>query len=122
MPKSKWYDDKVNKKVEKVIESKLILVGEYVRGQVAILAPKVTGNLRASYVWVTAKQAGKPGGAARKKTTLPKPTDNLSVRIGTNVDYAIPVEFGTNKRQAKPHLRPGLQISKKAIKKLMELQ
>lgn len=118
--RNKWYTEKVQNKIERIIESRLILVGEYVRGQVSILAPKKTGNLRASYVWVTNKKSGKVGSAAKKKKTLQNP-NKLSVRIGTNVDYAIPIEFGTNKRRRWAPLRLGLKISRHEIKKIMKL-
>lgn len=39
-------------------------------------------------------------------------------RVGTNVDYAIHVEFGTSSNQAQPYLRPAVE---KAINELDDI-
>lgn len=40
-----------------------------------------------------------------------KPTQ-VNLRVGTNVEYAPYVEFGTNKQTAKPYLRPAYDENK----------
>lgn len=55
------------------------------------LCPVDTGRLRASIT-----------------NALEKDTEGLSAVIGTNVDYAVPVEFGTSRTPAQPFLRPAL--------------
>jgi HK97 gp10 family phage protein len=52
--------------------------------------PVRTGNLRASY---------------RSEITVQK-SDYAESDTGTNVEYAPPVEFGTEFQEAQPHLRP----------------
>jgi HK97 gp10 family phage protein len=59
--------------------------------------PVDTGNLRRSYV--TQPQSS--------------PADKTQVfLVGTNVNYAMFVEFGTSKMQAQPHLGPALAKAK----------
>lgn len=50
-----------------------------------------TGRLRASYAWRTGKDAGGP-----------------FVEVGSNVEYAPFLEFGTRRMAARPHLRPAV--------------
>jgi len=38
--------------------------------------------------------------------------DRAQIRIGTNVEYATWIEFGTSKRAAKPYLRPAFDTKK----------
>lgn len=45
----------------------------------------------------------------RLRNSITHTTDIKDVYIGTNVEYAPFVEFGTSKRKAKPFLRPAAQ-------------
>lgn len=61
-----------------------------------ILCPYRTGNLRRSI-----------------HTEIEEEADKFIVaEIGTNVEYAKPVEFGTGRRKAKPYLRPAFDNNK----------
>ncbi|GCE49197.1 HK97 gp10 family phage protein [Thermosporothrix hazakensis] len=42
-------------------------------------------------------------------------TDRYEVLVGTNVEYAPYVEFGTRKMQAQPYLLPAFEISRKGL-------
>ena len=118
---NKWNTKGVLSEIERITENNLILVGEYVAGQTKLLTPVITGNLRDSYTYVTSKKRGKVGPAANDDNTLSKPK-KLSVKIGTNVEYAIHVEFGTGKRKARRQGQLGLEYSKPAIKKLLAIR
>jgi HK97 gp10 family phage protein len=60
------------------------------------LAPVDTGRLRSSI-----------------SRELGEDTDGLVARVGTNVDYAPHVEFGTIRMRAQPYLRPALSAAKR---------
>jgi HK97 gp10 family phage protein len=57
--------------------------------------PVDTGNLRRSYA-----------------TQLARPEDRPNATVGTNVDYAMFVEFGTSRGRAQPHLGPALESAR----------
>lgn len=59
------------------------------------LCPVDTGRLRSSIAW-----------------RLDKDAVGLSVQIGTNVDYAAAVEFGTLRQHPQPYLRPALEAAR----------
>lgn len=40
-------------------------------------------------------------------------------RVGTNITYAIPLEFGTSKMAARPFMRPGLERNKERVARIM---
>ena len=54
---------------------------------------------------------GKKGKKGKGRYTGKAPDDRdgeMSVYVGTNVEYAVPVELGTSKMPAKPFLKPGV--------------
>ena len=96
----KWNDKNIVKHFERKIADKLELVGEYVGGAAKLRCPVDTGNLRDSINHKVNKQ-------------------ELSVRIGTPVEYAPWIELGTKNTSAQPFLRPALLESKSEIKQIL---
>lgn len=70
------------------IERALEAIGLQAEGNVAMLAPVDTGRLRGS---------------------ITHEVEGDTVYIGTNVEYAPYVEYGTSKTKAQPFLKPGIQ-------------
>ncbi len=118
----KWNAKDVIAKKERQLIDKLTIAGEFVVGAAKIKCPVDTSNLMRS---ITKKVDKK----------------NLSVRIGTNVEYAKYVEFGTGEQtskrgfkglgnfssswkhgmKAQPYLRPALYESIPAIRRIMRI-
>lgn len=48
-----------------------------------------------------------------------KTKNEIIGRVGSNVEYAIPQEYGTSKMSAHPYLRPALEKNKGKIKQLL---
>lgn len=72
--------------------------GIFVEGETINRAPVYTGRLRDSYTHeVNANE----------------------VIIGTNVEYAPHVEFGTSRQEAQPHLRPSITENQDRIQQLI---
>ena len=88
------------KKIEKSLINKLILIGEFVEGEAKLRCPVDTGNLRDSI-----------------KYSIDE--NEPAVLIGTNVEYAPYVEFGTVKMQAQPYLRPAVIENREQIMKIL---
>lgn len=72
-------------------EQDLVRVGLDVQNRARSLCPVDTGRLRSSIQMVKGKDR-----------------DGVYVEIGTNVEYAVFVEFGTSRAHAQPFLRPAL--------------
>lgn len=95
----KWYGDKVMKALENANEAGLQAVAIDIEGQAKLLTPVDTGRLRQSisYATNTHKRIRKDG-----VTSSPKKCEAV---IGTAVEYAAHVEFGTRRMQAQSFLR-----------------
>jgi len=91
------------------LERALVAGGLPILNLVKEHCPWITGNLRRSYH--IGGHVGESGGLER--TTGTDIGGNVASRthaeiaIGTNVEYAPPVEYGSGNRPAKPHLRRG---------------
>lgn len=92
---------KINKKVKTDIEEALTNSALIVERDAKINAPVDTGRLRSS---ITHKENDYG-------------SDNPSVEIGTNVQYAEAVEYGTSKQSAQPFLFPAYSGNKQRILK-----
>lgn len=104
----------------------LTMCGMVIERAAKQLAPADTGLLRNS---ITGALAGKKPAAKLYKADKPKngviqtgeysgtaPNDDeLSVYIGTNVEYAPYVELGTSRQEAQPFLKPAATDSKSAL-------
>lgn len=100
--KVKWYGDKLIKEVGlkcfQDIEKACLLVEGDSKRMVAV----DTGRLRASITHEVEKKG-----------------DEVTGRVGTNIEYGIYQEYGTSKMSASPFLRPSLEKNKGNIKRLL---
>lgn len=91
--------EKVASELESAIRRGLEAIGLVAEGHAKKAAPVDTGNLRNS---ITHAVEGK------------------AAYIGTNVEYAPPVELGTSKMAARPYLKPAATEHSAEYKRLME--
>jgi phage gpG-like protein len=121
----KWNGEEVKIMGKKVINKSIYEIGLIVEGQAKLLAPKNWGYLAAS---ITTQAIDKgtepesPGKYAEKKKGLDpgmpvnmkikKPNDVNEVLIGTPVEYGPYQEFGTIRMDARPFLRPSLDLAR----------
>lgn len=97
---------KVNSNVGDVIAAKdeavaaaLEAIGLQAEGDVALLAPVDTGRLRAS---------------------ITHEVDGDAVNVGTDVEYASYVEYGTSKTKAQPFLEPAITENMDSYQQIAE--
>lgn len=116
-----WKGDKVLAAMEQAKAKALLGAAVIVHGQAVELAAVDTGNLKNSLSWTT---GGKVGGLNSVGGTPASPGDGVNASqdedtayIGTNVEYAPHVEFGTSKAAAQPYLRPALDVMEADVKR-----
>ncbi len=92
---------KISQTATNEIEQALVNSALFVERDAKIKAPIDTGRLKSSLSHKTENFG----------------TDNPVVTVGTNVEYAPYVEFGTSRQSAKPYLYPALIENKAKILK-----
>ena len=114
--KNNWKDKKVMAFIKKKAVDKVKLASEFVEGQAKLLCTAVdTGNLRASINHKVRTKGNEVIG-----------------KVGTNVEYAPYIEFGTGEKaengqgrkdwkgmKPQPFLRPAIDTNKNSIKKIL---
>ena len=100
MKNYEWYGDKYIKSVNDAKRMGLTGAAMVVQGAAIALSPVKTGNLRGSISF--------------------KVESEDEARVGTNVEYAPYVEYGTKKMSAQPYLRPALDNNKSAIENMIK--
>lgn len=122
--KFKWHGKKVMSVTDQAKIKALTAGALVVHGAAVNLSAIDTGNLRGSISYtvdnaVYGQDSG--GGKAASKDQYIKPTsDKDAAYIGTNVEYAPFLEFGTSKMDAQPFLRPALDNNKAKVARLMK--
>ncbi len=99
----------------------LIKAGILVEGQAVRLCPvgqypegtgRVGGRLKGSITYATKTMRSHASGVAGGDDAVSTPADEYTVHVGTNVEYAPYVEYGTRRMRAQPYLRPALDTQK----------
>jgi len=123
--KKTWNGDIVKIKGKKVVSSSTYEIGLVVEGEAKELCARRYGYLAAS-INTQSKEKGTElesptkygikqimtiGGDVSTFKKITKPTDDLETDVGTAVDYAPHIEWGTIKMDAQPFLRPAFQLA-----------
>ena len=98
-----------------------LIVGECVilQGMAVELAPIKDGQLKNSITWATSKEKGglnEAGAKTPHDKAIDAPNDDDTGYVGSNLEYAGPVEFGIKDKPnypRQPYLRPAVDYSKK---------
>lgn len=132
---TKWEGKEIKYLGKKVVNKTMFEVGLVVEGQAKLLCPIDYGYLAASINVQAGTGQGtelsqvKPNPNKEKVAKkdqhqsfweempegfkkITKPESDMEVLVGTAVDYAPHVEFGTVKMDAQPFLRPALDLAK----------
>lgn len=94
-----WNGNNVNKSIDQQIERALMSSAILVQGAAVKNAPKDTGTLKASIT----REVGRD-----------------TANIGTSLEYAPYVEFGTRRQRAQPYLKPALLLNIDKVKNLFK--
>lgn len=94
-----------------MVERALVAGALLIQNDAKAKAPYLTGNLRRS-IHIGGHDDLNPGANAivdRNGVPVPPPEHRpgqTAVYVGTDVNYAAPVEYGTSRRRGHPYLRP----------------
>ena len=107
-----WLGEQIKRIANQMAGKSAFEIGLYVESQAKSLAPVDTGRLAGSIH--TVAQVGLKTSPVTKFGDKPieAPTRLGEVYVGTSVDYAPYMEYGTVKTDAQPFLRPALAIAK----------
>ncbi len=103
---SKWYGKERLRDMDNLLYHKMVLATAFVKSEAKRRCPYDTGNLEKS---ITDRVTNKNG--------------EIVGEVGTNVEYAIYVEYGTNhgtyRIPAQPYLRPAILENRKQITRFL---
>ena len=106
--------------------AQLLKVAIVIEGRAVANVPVDTGRLRGSITYALQGRAigvtrqSQVSGEANVGDGVSKPSENNVAHIGTNVEYAQHVEFGTFKMTKQPFLRPALDASRSDVQRIMQ--
>ncbi len=106
-----WNGEEVKVRGKRVTGKTAFETGLVVEGQAKALAPVKEGRLRGSITTQAADRGTNVEGKAEGSDKISAPQDPQEVFVGTAVDYAPFVEFGTVHQSAQPYLRPALDLA-----------
>jgi HK97 gp10 family phage protein len=111
-------------KMARAVKAGLTAVGIRIEGEATLLCPVNTGRLRGSITWATGWNGSKTRAPSDMRDAVEMPTRDNVVHIGSNVEYAPYIEYGTRKpkRMAKPFLRPAFDDNRQTIKDIFAMQ
>jgi hypothetical protein len=129
---AEWHGGEVKIQGRKVVNKSAYEMGLVVEGQAKELCPVNYGYLAASITTQSLTEGTEPstpspsanpigpdsGKPAEMK--IAKPTDEGEVLVGTPVEYAAHMEFGTIKTDAQPYLRPALALAQGKVIMIVE--
>jgi hypothetical protein len=108
-----WNGEEVERRAKQLAEKSPFEIGLFVQGQAKLLCPVDTGRLRGSIQVASGTgQRAAPGGNARYDDYIKAPADRFETFVGTPVEYANWVEYGTGRNSAQPFLRPANDMAR----------
>ena len=138
----KWTNKDPRQQFDKILGIALEKIGVVVLGQAKLLAPIQSGRLAGSLTYATRRSRSGITAPATGNDAIDKPTVNNEVWVGTNVEYAPHVEYGTKSHminsavnipkvgwryigmhpgtQKQPYLRPALKETRKDITRIFK--
>jgi hypothetical protein len=109
----KWDGDIIKRRAAELMKKSTFEIGLFVEGQAKLLTPVDKGRLRGSIT--TASGSGEKttpsGKGSVASDTITPPPGQFDVYVGTPVEYAPYIEYGTVRSEAQAFLRPALDIA-----------
>ena len=98
--------------MDKAVEAALTQGGIILERDAVAMVPVDTGRLKGSITWKTREHSGQ---SMTDADAVSRPNRAWVLHVGTNVEYAPHIEYGTVRMKAQPYLRPALNHRKNDI-------
>jgi len=108
----KWNGTDVKLKGKRVVNKSAYEIGLVIEGQAKALCAVKTGRLAGSITTQAPDKGTAPGAPATGRDVIAPPLGPFEVFVGTAVEYAPYVEFGTSRSSAQPFLWPSLDLAR----------
>jgi hypothetical protein len=118
----KWDGDIIKRRAAELMKKSTFEIGLFVEGQAKLLTPRKTGRLAGSITTASGTgESTKPSGkGAVSSDVISKPSGQFDVYVGTPVEYAPYIEYGTVRSEAQAFLRPALDIAYGRVPTIVE--
>lgn len=117
---SSFDERKYPEKWEKAMDRALPTIGLFLQGEAMVRVPVKSGRLRGSLTHATSRGQSNARHPAKPTDVVNRPYDKEEVWVGTNVEYAPYVEYGTKRMKAQPYLRPALDDNRDRVLELYQ--
>jgi hypothetical protein len=114
----KWDGDIIKKRALALMAKSTFEIGLFVEGQAKLLAPVKVGRLKGSIN--TYSGTGQETNPIEAQDKIDKPNEILDTHVGTKLEYAPYVEYGTVRSEAQAFLRPALDIAYGRVPTIVE--
>ena len=118
----KWDGDIIKRRAAELMKKSTFEIGLVVEGQAKELINPVTGRLKGSITTVSGsgEKTNPKGKGSVASDTISPPSNPLDVYVGTPVEYAPYVEYGTARSNAYAFLRPALDLAYGRVPTIVE--
>jgi hypothetical protein len=109
----KWDGDIIKRRAAELMKKSTFEIGLFVEGQAKSLSPVKHGRLKGSITTVSGsgEKTSPSGPGSVASDTITPPPGQFDVYVGTPVEYAPYIEYGTVRSEAQAFLRPALDIA-----------
>jgi hypothetical protein len=114
----KWDGDKIRERAKALMSKSTFEIGLFVEGQAKLLSPVKTGRLKGSIN--TSSWDGQETSPANSEDKISKPSGTFDTHVGTNLEYAPYIEYGTVNSEAQAYLRPAVDIAYGRVPTIVE--
>lgn len=106
--------------MDNAIERALTAVAIGIEGDAVSRVPVDSGRLKGSITYATKKKRSYPSGKAAPSDGVSAPDEKWTAHVGTNVEYAQHVEYGTVKMKQQPYLQPALNDNRGRAQRIFD--
>jgi HK97 gp10 family phage protein len=117
-----WYGKEIEGKIELATLSGITAAALQLEGRAALLCPVKTGRLRGSITYRTYKSASSPQAPAKSGDGVHSKPAKFEAYVGTSVEYASHVEYGTKRSASQSFLRKAADENKEKLSGIFTAQ
>lgn len=102
---AKWTHSNWDMVMSEAVKKALTEIAIDITRDARAIVPVDTGRLKGSITWAVQSQKSNVDSPAISTDGVSAPSDKWTAHVGTNVEYAIPVEYGRRARGARTSLK-----------------